>query len=200
MRRWTLFAIAIALICAAPVAVAAQQQQQQQQRQQRGEAKSGEGKLASGDQKFMMKTAQHGKAEVELGKLASEKASSPAVKQFGEQMATDHGKANDELMQLAQQKGVTLPTEPDSAHKNARDRLSKLEGEAFDREYVQQMVREHDNDVREFDKQSKNAKDPDVKAWAGKTLPVLKEHQLKARELAASMKNAGSGSASPRPR
>jgi putative membrane protein len=192
MKRWTLFAISIALICAAPIAAAAQQQQ-------RGETKSGQGKLASGDEKFMMKTAQHGKAEVELGKLASEKASASAVKQFGERMAADHGQANEELMQLAQQKGVTLPTEPDSAHKSARDRLSKLEGDAFDREYMQLMVRDHDADVREFDRQAKTAKDADVKAWAGKTLPVLKEHQLKARELAASMKNASSGSASPRP-
>jgi putative membrane protein len=192
MKRWTLFALSIALICAAPIAVAAQPQP-------RGDAKSGQGKMASGDEKFMMKTAQHGKAEVELGKLASEKATAPAVRQFGERMAADHGKANEELMQLAQQKGLTLPAEPDSAHKNARDRLSKLEGDAFDREYMQQMVRDHDADVREFDRQAKTAKDPDVKAWAGKTLPVLKEHQLKARELAASVKSGSSGSASPRP-
>jgi putative membrane protein len=193
MKRWTMFALSIALLCAAPAAVAAQQQQP------RSEAKSAQGKMASGDAKFLMTTAQHGKAEVELGKMASEKASSPAVKQFGERMATDHGLANDELAQLAQQKGVTLPAEPDAAHKNARDRLSKLQGEAFDREYMQLMVRDHDADVREFDKQAKTAKDGDVKAWAAKTLPVLKEHQLQARELAASTKNAASGSASPRP-
>ena len=145
-----------------------------------------------------MKAAQHGKAEVELGRLAAEKGNAAAVKQLGERLATDHGKANEELTQLAQQKGVTLPREPESAHKKAKDRLSKLTGEAFDREFAQQMVRDHDSDVRDFDRESKNAKDADLKAWAGKTLPVLKEHQTKARELAASMKTASSSNA-PRP-
>jgi putative membrane protein len=190
MRRWTLFALSLALICAAPVAVTAQQPP-------RGEAGSGQGKVASGDEKFMRKTAQHGRAEVELGKLASEKATTPSVKEFGARMAADHGKANEELMQLAQQKGVTLPAEPDAAHTSARERLAKLTAEAFDREYMQLMVRDHDADVREFDRQSKSAKDPDVKAWAGKTLPVLKEHQVKARELAASMKTATGSAARP---
>jgi putative membrane protein len=191
MKRWTLLALSMALICAAPIAVAAQQQ--------RGDAKAAQGKIASSDQKFMTKAAQHARAEVELGQLAAEKGSAPAVKEFGERLATDHGKANDELSQLAQQKGVTLPGQPDSAHKNAKDRLSKLSGDAFDREFAQQMVRDHDADVRDFDRESKNAKDADLKAWAGKTLPVLKEHQVKARELAASMKRESTGSASPRP-
>ena len=188
MKRRTLFALSLALMCAAPMAVTAQPPP-------RGDAASGHGKLASGDEKFLTKTAQHGKAEVELGTLASEKAAAPSVKEFGARMAADHGKANEELMQLAQQKGVTLPAEPERAHKNARERLSKLTGEKFDREYMQLMVRDHDADVREFDRQSKTARDPDVKAWAGKTLPVLKEHQVKAREVAASLKTASSGSA-----
>jgi putative membrane protein len=187
MKRWTVFVLSMALICAAPLAATAQQ---------RSEAKAGQGKMASSDEKFMAKAAQHGKAEVELGRLAADKGSAAAVKEFGERLATDHGKANEELTQLAQQKGVNLPAEPESAHKKAKDRLSKLTGNAFDREFAQQMVRDHDADVRDFDRESKNAKDADVKAWAAKTLPVLKEHQTKARELAASMKTASSGNAS----
>ena len=193
MKRATRFAITLALICASPLAAVAQQPATQQ----RDSMKSSEGKLPAGDQKFITKVAQDGKAEVELGRLASEKGSAPSVKQFGERMATDHAKAGEELAQLAQQKGVSLPAEMDSAHKNLHARLSKLSGAAFDREYAQAMVRDHDKDVKEFDRHAKTAKDGDVKAFATKTLPVLREHQQQAHQLEASVKTASGGDAKP---
>jgi putative membrane protein len=77
------------------------------------------------------------------------------------------------------------------------ERLSKLKGEASDREYVRQMVRDHDADVKEFEHQARAAADPDVKAWVTKTLPVIKEHQQQTRPLAANAKQGAGPAASP---
>src|SRR5688572_23356095 len=88
-------------------------------------AGSADKKISGADQKFMMKAARGGKAEVELGRLASERGTSDAVKQFGQRMVTDHGKANEELARLAPQKGVALPVDVDANHKKVVDRLSK---------------------------------------------------------------------------
>jgi len=131
---------------------------------------------SSADRQFVMEAAMGGLAEVALGQLATEKAESDQVKQFGQRMVTDHGKANDELKTLAQNKGMTLPANVDAKHKATQDRLSKLSGAAFDRAYMQDMLADHRKDVNDFRKESQSGKDPDVKAWAAKTLPTLEEH------------------------
>jgi len=128
-----------------------------------------------------MEAAMGGMAEVELGQLASEKAQSDQVKQFAQRMVTDHGKANDELKSLAQSKNIALPTDPGAKHKATKDRLSKLSGAQFDRAYMQEMVNDHRKDVSDFEKESKSGKDPEVKAWAAKTLPTLQEHYQMAQ-------------------
>ena len=142
-----------------------------------------EAKLTSGDRKFVMDALRHGMAEVELGKLASEKAAHDQVKQFGKRMADDHGKAGDELKSIAQSKGITPPGEMDSKHKKLHDRLAKMSGAEFDRAYMSEMVKDHRNDVKEFKRQADKAKDPDVKSFAGKTLPTLEEHLKQAEDI-----------------
>ena len=146
--------------------------------------------LAAADKAFVMEAAQGGMAEVELGRLATEKASNADVKQFGQRMVDDHGKANDELKGLAAQKKVTLSTELDAKHKETRDRLSKLSGDAFDKAYMADMVADHNKDVAAFARVSKTAKDADLKAWAGKALPTLQEHQQMAKEVAGKVGGA----------
>jgi putative membrane protein len=141
------------------------------------------GALSAADTKFIHEAAIGGMAEVEMGRLAAEKASSADVKQFGQRMVDDHGKANDELKSLAQQKNVTLPAAVDAPHKATLDRLSKLSGAAFDRAYMREMVSDHDKDVAAFKKQSTSASDADLKAWAAKTLPTLQEHQTMAKQI-----------------
>ena len=131
---------------------------------------------SSGDRKFVEKAAAGGMAEVKLGQLAVDKGSSQAVKDFGKRMVDDHGKANDELKQLANQKGVTLPTTMDKSSQKEYDKLSKMSGADFDREYMKHMVSDHKKDVSEFKSQANKAKDPDVKQFAQKTLPTLEEH------------------------
>lgn len=136
------------------------------------------------DQHFIKKAAEGGLAEVELGKLATEKASSEDVKKFGQRMVDDHGKANDELKQLASSKGVEVPTSLSAKDKATKERLSKLSGEQFDKAYMNDMVKDHTQDVSEFKKESTSAKDPEVKNFASQTLPTLEDHLKQARSIA----------------
>ena len=129
----------------------------------------------TGPADFVEEAAQGGMAEVELGKLASTKAKDPEVKKFGQMMVADHTKANSELKTLAQSKKWTLPTDMGS-FKDTHDDLSKLSGEEFDRAYVDQMVEDHDADVEAFEEQAKGSTDPELKAFAAKTLPTLRKH------------------------
>lgn len=125
---------------------------------------------------FAKDAAQGGMAEVLLGRLAAERASSPDVRAFGQQMVADHSKANAELMQIAARKNIQLPTEVKSDQKSEQDKLSKLSGADFDKEYVDYMTKDHEDDVAEFQKQSQSGGDAEIKAFAGKTLPVIQHH------------------------
>jgi putative membrane protein len=142
----------------------------------------------TGVNQFVDKAAVGGMAEVKMGQLATQKASSPDVKAFGQQMVDDHGKANQELKDLASKKGITLPTDLDAKHQATYDRLSKLSGAAFDKAYMHEMVTDHHEDVNEFRKESKTGSDPDVKAWAAKTLPTLEHHLQMAESTDAKVK------------
>jgi putative membrane protein len=146
------------------------------------------GNVSSADTEFMNKAAQGGMAEVELGKMASTKAQNAEVKQFGQQMTADHTRANNELKTLAAGKNVTLPTDVGAMHKATMDKLSKLSGAEFDREYVKAMVEDHEKDVAEFQKQADSGTNADVKAFAAKTLPTLKSHFEMIKAMQSKMK------------
>jgi len=152
---------------------------------------------AANDSTFVTNVARDGMAEVELGKLATEKASNAQVKQFGQRMVDDHGKANDELKTLAQNKNITIPTDLDAKHKATRDRLAKLSGEAFDHAYMQEMVTDHRKAVNAFRMESKSGKDADVKAFAAKTLPTLEEHLKQAQEAHRAVGTSGTVTKKP---
>ena len=130
---------------------------------------------AASPEDFLHDAAQAGMAEVEMGKLAQQKAENPELKKFGQMMVTDHTKANEELKGLATKKSIPLPTDM-GTHKAAMDKLNSLSGAAFDKTYIQLMVDDHKKDVAEFQKQADSSKDPEVKAFAAKTLPTLKKH------------------------
>jgi putative membrane protein len=144
---------------------------------------TGMANMAAQDHNFLMDAAMGGMLEVELGRMATTQGASDAVKQFGQRMVDDHGKANQELMSLAQSKGITLPTEIDEKHKKDMTKLSSLSGAEFDREYGKMMLSDHLKDVSEFEKQSTRGTDADLKAFATKTLPTLKEHLKMAESL-----------------
>jgi len=154
--------------------------------------------LASADKSFILKAAEGGMAEVELGRLAAQKGSSEQVKQFGQRMVDDHSKANDQLKQIASSKGVSLPSDLAAKDKRERDRLSKLSGAQFDKAYMDHMVADHKKDVNDFKSEASKAKDPDVKSFASSTLPTLQEHLQLAQSTDQAVKHPSTASsASP---
>lgn len=165
-----------------------------------GSAKAGNGdtkstSLPRGERKFMEKAAAHGLAEVELGRLAAQKASNPEVKRFGEMMVEHHGQANNELKQVASAKGVELPATPDKDHQKKMEKMQKLSGAEFDREYMKNMVKDHKSDVKDFRKQAEDAKDPEVKGFAAKTLPTLEHHLQLAQQTEKAVTASAKGDA-----
>lgn len=150
--------------------------------------------MNSADTTFAMKAAQGGLAEVQMGKLAAEKASNSEVKAFGQQMVDDHTKANDDLKAVATKKGMTLPNDVDAHDHATYSKLEKLSGEAFDRAYVKDMVSDHEKDVKEFQKEAKNGKDDDIKAFASRTQPVLQGHLDKIKSIQTNMHAGGASS------
>lgn len=141
-------------------------------------------KLSRGERKFVEEMLEGGLAEVELGKLAQDKAQNGDIKKFGQRMVEDYSKAGDELKRIAEAKGIKIPAEPDRSHRRKVDDLQKLSGADFDKKYVGDMVKDHEHDVKEIQKMAKDAKDPEVKAFAEKTAPVLEEHLNQVRQLA----------------
>jgi putative membrane protein len=138
---------------------------------------------ASKDHAFLSAALMGGMAEVDLGRLASGQASNEKVKMFGQKMVTDHSKAGDELKTLAASKQVTAPSDLDAKHKSEHERFAKMSAADFDRAYVADMVADHKKDVADFEKEAKSGQDPEVKAWAAKTLPTLQEHLRMIEDL-----------------
>ena len=156
---------------------------------------AGKSAVAAGDLTFAKQAAMDGMAEVDLGKLAADKASNSDVKQFAQRMVDDHGKANDELKSWASSNNVTLPTEVNAQQKAMHDKLAKMSGDAFDRAYASHMVADHAKAVASFQHASKTAANADLKAWAAKTLPTLEEHHKMARDINAKVGTASNPTA-----
>ncbi|MBZ8140112.1 DUF305 domain-containing protein [Rubrivivax gelatinosus] len=139
--------------------------------------------VARGDRQFLEHAAAGGMAEVALGNMAKERASSPQVRQFGERMVQDHTGANREVMRLATARGVGTPAESDRRQRRSLDKLAQLNGAEFDREFMKAMVEDHERTVELFEKQSRSGDDAELKAFATKTLPTLRDHLKAARAL-----------------
>jgi putative membrane protein len=135
------------------------------------------------DVAFVQKAAAGGLAEVAAGTLAQKKGNNDRVKQFGAHMVEDHSKANDELKALAAAKKIEVPSTPDAEHRQALAKLEAASGAAFDRAYRAQMVADHQKTIALFEQQAKNGQDADLKAFAAKTLPSLREHLKMAQTL-----------------
>jgi putative membrane protein len=144
--------------------------------------------VTSDDAKFATEAANGGMAEVALGKLALTKTSNSAIKNFAQMMITDHGKANDELMAIAKTKNITLPAEPDSAHMKKADELGQMNGTDFDKAYVKTMIDGHKKTLDLMNKEAKDGKDADLKAFAAKTAPIVQMHLDAINKIHDSMK------------
>jgi len=144
--------------------------------------------LSDDDKKFAMKTAEGNLAEASLGGMAASKTTNADVKAFAQRMQTDHTNANNELMAWAKSKGLDLPTQPNAEAQKMSDDLAKKNGAAFDKAYMEAMVKGHDKVVAEFKAEQKKAKDADLKAWVDKTLPTIEDHDKSAHDIAKKLK------------
>jgi putative membrane protein len=169
------------------------------------------GQFSRGDEKFLKDACRGGRMEVQMGNLGVQKAQNPQVKEYAQRLIDDHTKANSELKQLALNKGLTFPDtdsvaeatdvtdadrtrvrERNDAEKDAKGehkehaglkKLEGLSGAEFDREFVRMAVKDHEKDISEFEKVSQKSEDSEVRAFAAKALPTLREHLQQAKNL-----------------
>ena len=144
--------------------------------------------VSDDDKKFAMKIAEANLGEASVGQMAAGKATNADVKAFAQRMQTDHTNANNELTNWAKSKGIDLPTAPNAEDKKMSDDLSKKNGAAFDKAYMEGMVKGHDKAVAAFKDGQKKIKDPDLKAWVDKTLPTIEDHDKSAKEIVKKLK------------
>jgi putative membrane protein len=135
------------------------------------------------DAQFVEKAGMGGMLEVESSKLAATNAENADVKSFAQSMLTDHGKANEELKKLAAGKNLMVPAALDSKHSEKLNKLTGKKGEEFDKAYGKLQAKAHKQAVALFEKAATSLTDADLKAFASKTLPTLKEHMEKASKL-----------------
>lgn len=136
------------------------------------------------DKMFLRKAAAGGMAEVQLGRLAADKASSPDVKAFGQKMVVDHTALNNDMKPIAEQMGVMLPKKIKPADQAEYDKLSGMSGDDFDKEYLTYMVKDHHEDLREFRAEDSTVQDPTLKAAVDKGYQVIREHTQMVDKLA----------------
>jgi putative membrane protein len=144
---------------------------------------------STADKTFVMKAAQGGLAEVQLGKLASEKGTAPEVKDFGTKMVTDHSANNQELASLATTKSITVPDKTDTKHQALIDKLDKMAaGKDWDKVYVDAMVTGHEKMDTLMSKEASSGSDPDLKSFASKTDETVKMHLSMAKDIQSKTK------------
>ena len=178
--RATVLATALVLCLAAPLGAA--EMNETTTTAQRGS-------LSEQDYHFLQKAAKANQEEVKMGELAQQKGVSPSVRDFGQRMINDHGQANTELKQVASQLNAAVPTQLSEHEQSSYQDLQKLSGVDFDKEYAKMMVKDHHKDIKTFEKATKDLQNPELKAWAQKTLGTLKEHLRLAEQMQAAVKN-----------
>jgi putative membrane protein len=151
-------------------------------------AQPGSNEMSDMDRTFMMQAAKDGMKEVHMGQMAAQQGQSDTVKKLGRTIAADHQKANQQLMAIAAKKGV----KPDT--RTTEHGMSKRDMKNFDQAWIGMMVNDHQKDIALYQRQAQQGADPDLKAYAKKTLPVLQKH-LKMVQQA--QKQMGSGGTNP---
>ena len=139
----------------------------------------------SADMPFVREAASGNLMEIQLGQMAQNKASNPAVKQFAQRMVADHNNLQNQLTSVASTGGQSFTPTMDSRHQNQINRLQGLSGAEFDRNYMSLMIRAHQRDVNNFQSQSQSANSTQVRTLASNSLPVLQQHLSLAQQVGA---------------
>lgn len=149
-------------------------------------AAAGYGQLPSPDKKFVEHAVEGGRAEVKLGQVATDKATSPEVREFGARMVQDHSTANEQLTKILAQQGITEPAPTEKTAKMA-NHLERMSATDFDRAYMHDMIKDHKKDIAEFKKEAADGQNLQIKEWAAHTLPTLEEHLHIAQQTESSL-------------
>ena len=128
------------------------------------------------DSEFLTKAASGGMLEVQLGQQIAQKATTPEAKNFAQQMVTDHTKSNEELKGLAANKNIVLPTTLGKDQQKVYDEVLAEKGAELDKKYVQAMITDHEEDIKEYQEAVSKTNDPNVRAFAQRNLPILQMH------------------------
>ena len=132
---------------------------------------------------FLTKAANSGMAEVQLAKMAQQKATIDAVKSFAAMLERDHTAVGDQVKSFASQRNVTLPSTPSDEKQKMVNDMDKMSGKAFDKEFISMMVKGHNDGISLFEDTKANASDVDIKNFADKTLPTLRKHLDSAKAI-----------------
>jgi putative membrane protein len=137
-------------------------------------------KLSAKDKNFLNNAASSGGWEVQTGKLAEKRAQSDTTKNVAARMVADHSKASNEVIDLAKKKGLGMSIDGVKAQ--------QIGGANFDKQYLNLLEQDHQEQVKLFEKEAKSGDDPDIKNWAAKTLPMLRQHLAMAKDVSSKVK------------
>jgi putative membrane protein len=135
------------------------------------------------DRNFARAAAAGGLTEVELGRLADHNGHSSEARQFGQRMVNDHSKANNQLNQIAAAANIPLPNAPGPEDQAMRDHLDKLQGNAFDRDYIRGQITAHQETAELFEHEIGSGQDVQLKTFASQTLPIVMQHLEMAQKI-----------------
>ncbi len=136
------------------------------------------------DRLFVQKAAEGGMAEIQFGQLAAQKGGSDEVKQFGQRMVSDHTMLNEGMKPVAEQLGAKAPTKLNKKDQAEYDKLNALSGADFDKEYLSSMVKDHKQDLQEFQMEGSMTQNPNLKAALDKSIPVIQQHLQMVSQIA----------------
>jgi putative membrane protein len=195
MKRWTNVMLALCVAAAATACTGDRAANKAEEKAVGTSGTAAEPKADMADRDFVGDMMADGRAEVELGKLAQQKASSKQVKDFAAMMVRDHIKTGAELKTVASNANIDMSkVDADMDHgRDTRDRLATLSGMEFDREYIKAMVDGHEKAVKDIENKANHADNGHVKQWAAKMLPTVTKHLEQARDIHDSLeKRSGS--------
>jgi putative membrane protein len=144
--------------------------------------------LSAADKAFMKLAAEANMTEAHVGQLAETQASQSQFREFGQKLTHDHTDAYQQLAELATKTHDSVPTGIDIRKMAAVEQLMKLKGAQFDRQFAQDEIRDHQKALDEFRREAQHGKDPDVKGYASKLIPVIEDHLHEAQALAKTTK------------
>jgi putative membrane protein len=152
--------------------------------------------LSKQDHDFATQALAGNMLEVQLGTMAQQRGDSSAVKSFGQRMIDDHGKNNQQLIAITSRYGITPPLALPADEQRKVDKVAKLNGATFDSTYSKMMVDDHQQDIKQFQKEAQSGQNAELKSYAQQTLPILQQHLQLAQDMSAPKVGGAAGEGS----